>query len=326
MNAPERSGASGGGLRIGTRSSTLALWQAEQVRARLLDLDPHRSIEVQIVRTTGDQISDKALSQIGDRGIFTKELDRALLEQQVDLAVHSLKDLPTEITEGICVSAVLERIDPRDALVVAPGRPRRLHELPAGARIGTSSLRRRAQLLARRADLVIEDMRGNLDTRLARIADGVYDAAVLAWAGIARLGRQDSVAEILEVPAWLPAAGQGALAVTTRCHDAGVIGAVQPLDHAQTRAATTAERAFLGTLHGGCQVPIGVLGMVAAELDLHGVVASLDGERVVRGHLRGPLSQPADLGRQLAEQLLARGAGDILNEIRAQQLPRPAAP
>jgi hydroxymethylbilane synthase len=313
-------------LRIGTRGSPLALWQAEHVRAKLLALDPNRTIEILVIRTTGDQITDKPLSQMGDRGIFTKELDRALLEHQVDLAVHSLKDLPTESSEGIDLAAVLERTDARDALVVAPGRPRRLHDLPAGARVGTSSLRRRAQLLSLRADLMVEDLRGNLDTRLARMAEGRLDATVLALAGIARLGLQDRVAQVLEPPAWLPAAGQGALAVTTRSADARALQAVQPLDHGPSRAATAAERAFLGTLQGGCQVPVGVLATVTSVLELHGIVASVDGTHSVRGQMSGDVEQAVELGRQLANRLLAEGAGQILDRIRAAPLPQPAAP
>src|SRR5688500_8440891 len=203
-------------LRIGSRGSRLALWQAEHVRARLVQLRPADQIEIVIIQTTGDRITDVALTQIGDKGLFTKELDRAVLEGTVDLAVHSFKDLPTRLTEGLQVSAVLERADARDALVVAPTLPRTLMALPAAARVGTSSLRRRAQLLAGRPDLRVFDLRGNVDTRLGRIQAGDFDAAILAFAGLQRLGLADQVAQVLDAPDWLPAPAQGALGVVSR--------------------------------------------------------------------------------------------------------------
>ncbi len=326
MTGPAQRRKSASTLRIGSRGSALALWQAEHARARIQQLDPQCTVEIVIIQTTGDRISDVALSRIGDKGLFTKELDRAILTGQIDLAVHSLKDVPTRLADGLVLSAVLERVDPRDALVVAPGRAARLHDLPAGARVGTSSLRRRAQLLALRPDLVIEDLRGNLDTRLARVAAAKYDAAVLALAGLQRLGFQERVAEVLDAPAWLPAAGQGALGVTTNLADQAVCALIQQLDHAPTRMATDAERAFLHALEGGCQIPIGVLGTGGNQLELNGLVASIDGQRVVRGCRSGPAHDATALGRLLAQQLLAQGAGQILAEIRETRTPDPAAP
>ena len=249
------------------------------------------------------------------------------MDGDVDLAVHSLKDIPTVLAEGLALPAVLERERPAGC----PGRctwpPRSLLDLPHGARIGTSSLRRRAQLLALRPDLHVEDLRGNLDTRLQRVEDGDYNAAILALAGILRLGFDAEVSQILDAPEWLPAVGQGALGITTRANDTAVIEIVRALDHAPTRAETTAERAFLRELEGGCQIPIGALGIAQDTLTLNAIVASVDGINVVRGRIEGSLDDAADLGRSLADQLRDRGAGRILDELRAQNgQPRPAAP
>jgi len=314
-------------LRIGTRGSALALWQTHHVRDRLLALEPRIDIEIIVIQTTGDRVTDVALSRIGDKGLFTRELDRAVIDGDVDLAVHSLKDVPTTPAEGLDIAAVLERIDPRDALVVAPGMPRTLRELPPRATVGTSSLRRRAQLLALRPDLIVEDLRGNLDTRLRRVENGDYHAAILAFAGMRRLQFDTRIAETLDPPDWLPAAGQGALAITTRTGDAVATDIVGRLDHPPTRAATTAERAFLGALEGGCQIPIGALAAVEDSLRLDGLVASIDGTAVVRGSVHGAASDATLLGRTLAQQLLDRGADRILADLRAQNgAPRPASP
>jgi hydroxymethylbilane synthase len=313
-------------LRIGSRGSALALWQAEHVKQRLAQIQPDRAIEIVIIKTTGDRITNVGLSRIGDRGLFTKELDRAIVDQEIDLAVHSLKDVPTNLAEGLVLAAVLERADPSDALVVAPGRPKRLRDLPQGARVGTSSLRRRAQLLALRPDLLIEELRGNLDTRLARVAEGKYDAALLAYAGLQRLGLHEHAVEVLDPFEWLPAAGQGALGVATRADDADVSALVARLDHQATRSATLAERSFLHTLEGGCQIPIGAFGQVSETLELHGIVASVDGQRIVRGSDSGLPADPERLGERLAHHLIGQGAQEILDEIRSAQAPDPAAP
>ena len=311
-------------IRIGSRGSALALWQAEHVKAQLQQLGTWR-IEVVIVHTTGDRVTDVPLSRIGDKGLFTKELDQAVLSGEVDLAVHSLKDVPTSVPAGLEICAVTERADPRDALVVAPGRPEQLGQLARGARIGTSSLRRRAQLLALRSDFLVEDLRGNLDTRLRKVAAGEYDAAILALAGLERLGRLDCVAERLDAPGWLPAAGQGALCIITRA-DHNLPVPFQRIDHAPTRAAVTAERSFLAALEGGCQIPIGVLGSARPDLELNGLVGSIDGRRVLRGTVRGAPEQAAFLGEKLALRLIEQGAREILDEIRTTATPNPAAP
>jgi hydroxymethylbilane synthase len=313
-------------LRIGSRGSALALWQAEHVRTRLGMRDPSLDITIEVIHTTGDKITDVALSQIGDKGLFTKELDRAILDNTVDLAVHSLKDIPTAVTQGLELSAVLERVDPRDALIVAPGRPESLQGLAPGSRVGTSSLRRRAQLLALRDDLVVADLRGNLDTRLGKVEDAQYDAVILALAGLQRLGFTDRIAELLDPPEWLPAVGQGALGITTRADDARTRAIARQLEHAPTRAAVTAERALLAELEGGCQIPIGALATVSNQLTLHAIVASVDGLRVVRGERSGAADAARDIGADLANHLLKLGAGDILAELRGLTAPRPAAP
>lgn len=314
-------------LRIGSRGSALALWQTHHVRDRLLALDPSLDIEVSIIQTTGDRITDVALSRIGDKGLFTRELDRAIVDGDVDLAVHSLKDVPTTLADGLLLAAVLERVDPRDALVVAPGVPSTLALLPPGARIGTSSLRRRAQLLAVRPDLYVDDLRGNLDTRLKRVHDGAYDAIILALAGMRRLGLESAVAQTLDAPEWLPAAGQGALAITTREGDDVTASIVARLDNAEARTATTAERALLAELEGGCQIPIGVLGSVGDSLRIDALVASVDGTQCVRGQIDGSPADAAALGRSLAADLCARGADRILAELRSDgEAPQPSAP
>lgn len=312
-------------LRIATRGSELALWQAHAV-GRWLEAGGCAT-ELCIVKTTGDRIQDVPLSRIGDKGLFTRELDAALLEGHADLAVHSLKDVPTRLPEGLALAAVTERADPRDVLLLAGGAAGSLDGLPAGARVGTSSLRRRAQLAARRPDLHVADLRGNLNTRLAKLDAGEHDAIVLAAAGVDRLGWADRVAERLDAPAWLPAAGQGALAVVIRAVRADVAERLRPLHHAATAAATAAERALLRALEGGCQVPIGALGTVRGHrLRLHALVASLDGRTVVRAEEAGPADQAEALGLRAAEVLAARGASEVLAAVRAAVLPAPAAP
>jgi hydroxymethylbilane synthase len=318
-------------LRLGSRGSALARWQAEHVRDRLLELHPGLDIEIRILHTTGDRITDVPLAMIGDKGLFTKEIDRAILDGAVDLAVHSLKDVPTELPAGLDLGAILEREDPRDLLLATDPGAAGLQRLPPGARIGTSSLRRRAQLLHARPDLRVEDLRGNLDTRLARLAERRFDAVILALAGVRRLGREaDAPGEILDAPDWLPAAGQGALAVAIRAGDGVTRDLVAPLDHAPTRAAVTAERAFLRALEGGCQIPIGALARPdGGRLELHGFVANVDGSTLLRGSAAGTDSEPAAIGLRLAGELRARGADDILRSVRGIDpagLPHASAP
>jgi hydroxymethylbilane synthase len=317
----------GARLRIGTRSSALAVWQTERVRS-LLRASGYETERVEI-KTTGDLTSDVPLARIGSRALFTKQIDDALLENRIDLAVHSLKDLPTELPSGILIAAVSVREDPRDALV---GRkPLRWADLPRGAVIATSSLRRRAQLLKSRPDLRIVDIRGNLDTRLAKLdARPEWSGVVLATAGLVRLGLEERIGERLAPDIMLPAPGQGALAVTVRVDDTKVQSAVHGAVHdAAASVEVAAERAFLRRLEGGCQVPVAAYAQVDGtssswRLQLRGRVISLGGERAVEGREAGPASNEAAaeaLGATLAERLLAEGADSILAEVRQAAAP-----
>ncbi len=306
-------------VRIGTRSSELALRQARQVAAALAE----RGVASELVTytTIGDRVLDKALSAIGEKGLFTAELEADLIAGRTDCAVHSLKDLPTADPDGLSLLALLEREDPRDALVVGPSTTARtLHELPHGARIGTSSLRRRAQLRALRPDLDVLELRGNVGTRLRKIDEGQVDAALLAAAGLRRLGLGDRIVQFLDPPAWLSAPGQGAIAVQARTDDARMSAVLSTLDHAATRAAVTCERALLAALEGGCQVPIGAA-MLRTDSGavLHGVIASLDGTQVVRGSMAVDLADPMAAGRALALQLHRDGGADILALLRPRE-------
>lgn len=294
-------------LRIGSRGSALALWQAEHVKARLEALG-HR-VAIQVITTTGDKTAGP-LESVGGKGAFLKEIEEALLAREVDLAVHSLKDVPVELPAGLRLCATLERADPRDALVSAAGVP--LAGLPPGARLGTTSLRRRAQLLAARPDLSIADLRGNVDTRLRRLREGAFDAIVIATAGVTRLGRAAEITERLDPAVVLPAPGQGAIALECRGDDAGVAAAVASLDHAATARAVGAERALLAALGGGCNVPLGAFAVPedGGGLWLRGLVARVDGKEIVRAEGRG--GAPAELGKRVAEALLSRGAGPLL--------------
>jgi hydroxymethylbilane synthase len=317
-------------LRLGSRGSKLALWQAQHVQRALQATRSDITVDIEVLQTTGDRIADVPLATIGGRGLFTKEVDAAVLDGRVHCGVHSLKDMPTKLDEGLALAAVLEREDPRDAYLPAPGAPDRLLELSTRARVGTSSLRRRALLLHIRPDLSVVDLRGNLDTRLEKLRARHFDGIVLARAGLRRLGHDDVVGETLETPDWLPAAGQGALALVCREEDDATRACLRLLDHPPTQAATSAERAFLAALEGGCQIPIGTLGTVHDdELTLHGFVASLAGTTMVRGSLSGPITSAADIGERLAGQLLQQGADVILEDLRAAAAPTvpvPAAP
>ncbi|HEY76376.1 MAG TPA: hydroxymethylbilane synthase [Thermoflexia bacterium] len=298
-------------VRVGTRRSALALWQAHWVVERMKRHTPHLQVQVVEVHTLGDRRRDLSLSQAGGVGLFVKELERALLQGEIDLAVHSLKDLPTRLPPGLALAAIPERGDPRDALVSRTGRP--LSALPSGARVGTSSRRRAAQLLALRPDLRIADIRGNVDTRLRKVEEGRYDAAILAVAGLVRLGRADRITEVLSPEIMLPAVGQGALAVEVRADDERIRSLVAPLDHSPTRAATTAERAFLARLGGGCHAPVGAYAEVDGhQIHLRALVASPDGRTIIRGARQGATSEAEALGWALAEDLLARGADALV--------------
>jgi hydroxymethylbilane synthase len=318
-------------LRIGSRGSKLALWQTRHVAALLHAGHDRINSEIVVLQTTGDRITDVPLAHIGDTGLFTRELDRALLAGEVDAAVHSLKDVPTRLPAGLRLAATMQREDPRDALLVRPGMPASLDALPAGARVGTSSLRRRALLLRRRPDIVPVDLRGNLDTRIEKLHRGDCDATILAAAGLLRLGREAEIDEWLEPPAWLPAPGQGALAVVTRDDDADALP-FAPLDDAATRAAVTAERAFLRALEGGCQVPIGALARVTGtRLHLHGFAADDETGEWVAGEETGSTTAAAALGARLAETLLAGEGRQVVERVRArartyEPAPVPGAP
>jgi len=296
-------------LRIGSRGSKLALWQARWAQQRLAAMGERCRLE--IIRTTGDKITDVALSKVGGKGLFTKELEEALLEGTIDLAVHSLKDLPTKLPAGLVLAAVPEREDARDAMV-----GRRLADLNKGARVGTSSLRRAAQLLALRPDLVVQPLRGNLDTRLRKLDEGQFDAIVLAAAGLRRMGWEEKIAELIPVELVCPAVGQGALAVETRNERGAVLDVCTRLDHAATHAAVVAERALLAALGGGCQVPIGAHAhMEDGRLRLRAVVVSPDGKKLVRQQTSGPAQQAARVGAEAAQALLEAGAQEILEDV-----------
>jgi hydroxymethylbilane synthase len=295
-------------LVIASRGSQLALWQARWVQAQLAGMGTKCRIE--IVKTTGDKIADVPLAKVGTKGLFTKEIEEALLDGRADIAVHSLKDLPTELPAGLALAAVPEREDARDALV-----GKRLSELPPGAKVGTSSLRRAAQLRKLRPDLAVESVRGNLDPRLRKLDEGQYDAILLAAAGLKRLGWGDRIAELLAVETMCPAVGQGALAIETRASGAG-FEACRAMDHAATHAAVTAERGVLRALGGGCQVPIGAYATVdGGRLRIVAIVASPDGAELVRGESEGPAGEAARTGRELGEELLERGARRILEAV-----------
>jgi hydroxymethylbilane synthase len=301
-------------LIIGTRGSKLALWQAEWVHARLREVEPGLSVSLKRIKTTGDKILDVPLATIGGKGLFVKEIEEALARADIDLAVHSLKDVPTRLPEGLEILAFPEREDPRDALISRHGLP--FDRLPKGARIGTSSLRRQAQLLARRPDLSIVMLRGNLDTRLRKLDEGEFDAIVLASAGLRRLGWSERVTEWLAPDVSLPAIGQGALGLEGRADDEFVRKLAARLDHRPTRIAVTAERALLERLEGGCQVPIAAHATIEGQiLSVVGLVAAVDGRRVVRDSVQGSVEEAHSLGVRLAERLLAHGGAEILKEI-----------
>lgn len=298
-------------LVIGSRGSQLALWQSQWVAGRLRELGHDSRIE--IIKTTGDKITDVALAKVGTKGLFTKEIEEALLDGRIDCAVHSLKDLPTDLPEGLQIAATPEREDPRDAMAGA-----RLQDLPRGAKVGTSSLRRAAQLRQIRSDLSIENIRGNLDTRLKKLDEGQYDAIVLAAAGLKRLGLTHRITEIFDPGIMCPAPGQGALAIEVAQWAPSGHLPVSLLDHPETRAATTAERALLASLGGGCQVPIGAHAQIkAGRLHLLAVVASPDGARLIRKNATGDIADASKIGARLGATLLGSGAREILEQVYA---------
>jgi hydroxymethylbilane synthase len=309
-------------LIIGSRGSKLALWQSEWVKARLEALDPKVSVRIEVLKTTGDIMRDVPLAIIGGQGAFTKELEVALLDRRIDVAVHSLKDLPTLIPEGLSITATPAREDPRDALVMradGDAQDASIKNLPEGATVGTSSLRRIAQLKHLRPDVQIKDLRGNVDTRLRKLDAGEYDALILASAGLRRLGLERRITAAIGAEEMLPAISQGALGIETRDDDAKTNALVSRLDDPQTRAAVLAERALLRTLGGGCQVPIAAHATVSdGRLRLDGLVASLDGGDVIRDSSEGDAAEAVRVGEALAGRLLERGAATLLAEMPAQ--------
>ena len=295
-------------LVIGSRGSKLALWQAEQARERLKLLNPGIEINIEIIKTTGDVKSDP-LSVIGGKGVFTKELEDALLDGRIDLAVHSLKDLPTILPERLSISAICEREDARDALVLRAGLEGSLATLVEGAVVGTSSQRRLAQLKALRRDVTVRDLRGNVDTRIRKLDEGQYDAVILASAGLLRLGLEDRISSRIAITDMLPAVGQGAIAIETRSDDEFAVEATSRLDHRETRVACLAERAFLRGLGGGCQLPIAAHATINDDvLTLDGLVAKPDGSEIWRDQSSGRTQKAQEIGSTLAARLLARGA------------------
>lgn len=302
---------------VGSRESRLAMWQANWVVDKLRELCPRYSYRIVGIRTQGDNILDVALAKIGDKGLFTKELELAMLRGEIDLAVHSMKDLPTELPEGLTIGAVCEREYPGDVLIAREGR--KLDELPEGAVIGTSSLRRRAQLLRYRRDLKMVNLRGNINTRLRKLEEEKLDATILAYAGVHRMGWENRISQMIPYDVCLPAVGQGSVGVEVRAGDREIMDLVNMLDHFESRCAITAERAFLKKLEGGCQIPIGALGIVdSGKLHLEGVVASLDGEELVRSSLAGSAGEAREIGLELAGKMMQLGAGEILRKVRQE--------
>ncbi|HEX8181677.1 MAG TPA: hydroxymethylbilane synthase [Pyrinomonadaceae bacterium] len=301
---------------IGSRGSKLALWQAEWVQARLSELRPDATVRIEIIKTSGDVLRDVPLAFIGGKGVFTKELEEALLAERIDIAVHSLKDLPTILPAELTITAITEREDPRDALVLradAQHEHATLHALAQGAVVGTSSLRRQAQLKHLRPDVEIKDLRGNVDTRLRKLDEGQYDAVILASAGLRRLGFAARISASVPTDVMLPAVGQGALGIETRAADEDTNALVRLLNHQPTRAACEAERALLRALGGGCQVPIAAHATVAyGRLYLAGLVAGLDGVQLLRAALEADATEARSAGETLAANLRAQGADQLL--------------
>ncbi len=301
-------------IKIGTRGSALALWQAEWVKSELEKKYPEVAVSLVRIKTTGDKILDVPLAKVGGKGLFVKEIEEALFAEEIDLAVHSMKDVPTALPEGLHLGAITRREDPRDALLSQ--NRMKFSDLPKGAKVGTSSLRRQAQLMHARPDLQIHQLRGNVDTRIRRLREGHFDAIVLAAAGVKRLGFAADVAEYLSTEISLPAIGQGALGIECRIRDGQLNELLSFFNDPDSRACIVGERALLRRLEGGCQVPIACYAHMQNEtVHLAGLVASVDGSRVVKGSLIGDPARVEQLGTTLAENLLSRGADAILNEV-----------
>ncbi|MDO9289707.1 MAG: hydroxymethylbilane synthase [Thermodesulfovibrionales bacterium] len=305
---------------IGTRGSKLALWQAEWVKSELLKLNPDLNIELNKIKTTGDKILDVPLAKVGGKGLFVKEIEEALLRGEADLAVHSMKDVPTDFPKGLYLAIICKREDPRDAFIApmqnGKFKIQNFKNLPHGATIGTSSLRRSSQLLSIRPDLNIMQLRGNLDTRLRKLDEGQFDAIILAAAGVKRLGWANRITETLEPSISLPAIGQGAVGIECRIDDEFINKLIAPLAHSETSVCVRAERACLKKLEGGCQVPIAAHArLVDGKIVMDGLVGSVSGDRIIRSHIEGNPKDAESLGLKLAEDLLSKGAKAILDEV-----------
>jgi hydroxymethylbilane synthase len=301
-------------LRIATRKSALALWQANHVQDLLKDAHPGLQIELVKIVTMGDRILDRPLAEIGGKGLFLKELERAMLDGEADLAVHSMKDVPASMADGLVLDAVLPRANPYDALVSRKGQL--LADLPVGSRIGTSSLRRKSQLLALRPDLVVEDLRGNVDTRLRKLDEGQYDAIILACAGLERLGWGERITETLQPPDFLPASTQGIIGLQCRTDDAQTRALIEPLADVETMVVASAERAVARVLEATCQVPLAVHAVLEQDtIWLRSVVGTTDGKESIRTEAQAPAAQAVALGERVAADLLKNGAGKIMAEL-----------
>jgi len=307
-------------LIIGSRGSGLALWQANWIKSRLEELHAGLRVEIKIIKTSGDMIQDVPLAKIGGKGLFVKEIEEALLSRDVDIAVHSMKDVPMKLPYELEISVVTERESPFDALISRNNIS--LDDLPKNAKVGTGSLRRSSQLLKYRSDLKIIPLRGNLDTRIKKLDSEGLDAIILATAGLRRMGWADKITEVIPAEIILPAMGQGAVGIETRKHDPDVLEAIMALDHEETHLTLEAERAFVNVLEGGCQVPIGAYATLDEEnITLLGLVASLDGKTIYQASKQKPLAEAKQLGQELGKEILAMGADKILKEIYQQSEP-----
>ncbi|MBO8159508.1 hydroxymethylbilane synthase [Thermosyntropha sp.] len=304
-------------LRLGTRGSQLAVWQAKYAATCINEEFPGINIEIRTIRTKGDKILDVALSKIGDKGLFTKEIEKELINGNIDMAVHSMKDMPTVLEKGLVIGAVLKREEPRDVLISA--KRYKFNNLPQGAVVGTSSLRRTAQLKAIRPDINVVDIRGNVETRIKKMIENDLDAIIVAYAGVKRLGMETYISDYLPYELMLPAVGQGAIAVECRSDDKNILNMAARINHEETMAATFAERAFLRTLEGGCQMPVAALAQIKdGKLVLEGLMASLDGSMLYRDKFTGKVEDAEIIGISLAEKLLKDGGQKILKEIKRQ--------
>lgn len=314
---------------IGTRGSKLALWQAEWVKAELQRLNPGLEVGLNKIKTTGDKILDVPLAKVGGKGLFVKEIEEALLRGEADLAVHSMKDVPTEFPEGLYLAVICEREDPRDAFIAQSSgqAAKSLKDLPQGATIGTSSLRRSCQLLSKRPDLTIAQLRGNLETRFRKLDEGQFDAMILAAAGVKRLGWQQRISEVIEPGISLPAIGQGAVGIECRINDEFINQLIAPLNHTDTSICVRAERALLKRLQGGCQVPIAAYATIKdGRLFMDGLVGSVTGDRIIKEHLEGKIEDAETIGITLGEKLLSKGADKILAEVYGREIDPVDAP